>query len=140
MDETESDQEGDAQTEGEDQFDEDDDDDVELIDTVAEGLNESTFGDEDEDVLEKALDSGNLDQGNVEELKELKSSTPAEEVVVDKEKLDKVVNIISMDVLLEGTAPSQLNDSSRSQGKNVVHEVSAHASVDDDEEAESDDD
>lgn len=64
--------------------------------------------------------SEKLNQGNDEEVNESKSPIPTDEVVVDTQKLDEVVNTISMDMLLEGTAPTQPIDSSKSLGKKVV--------------------
>lgn len=104
-DETESKKECKVQTEGKGQFDGEDMDDAE-IDAATEELKKSTLSGDAEAASTKALDSDKLDQGNVEGnegVKESKTSTPADEIEVDTQKLDEVVYTISMDVFPEST-------------------------------------
>lgn len=86
------------------------------IDAAVEELMRSTLSGDVEIAPEKALDSEKLKQGNDEEVKESKASTPADEIVVDTKKLDEMVNTISMDVLLESMIPTQL-DKTKALGK-----------------------
>lgn len=105
-DETESENEGDAQNEGEGQSKEEDEDGME-IDIATEKLMRSTLSGDVEATTKKALDLEKLNQCNDEVGKESKASIPADEIAVDTEKLDEVVNTISMDVLLESKIPTQ---------------------------------
>lgn len=94
----------------------------------------------------KALDSDKPDQSSVEvgggeEVKESKSSTPADENEVDTTKLDEVIKTISINVFPKSTIASQPN-TSKAKGKNVIVKatipVSDFVNVEDDEETESD--
>lgn len=95
-------------SEGKTQIEGEDADDMQ-IDDVTEELKKSTLSlDVEAASIKKALDSEKLSQGNVEgeeAMKESKSSTLADEILVDTEKLDEVVNKISTDVFPDSTLP-----------------------------------